>query len=250
VNLDHLVGEVVATLPDVAVHRKSARSASALHVYADPERVREALALLLTAAAGAGGESLAVDLVGEGTNAGLSVAVSDAWTRGGWFELAAFASRRLLGEDSGTLRVEHLNEQGVVTLLLPTSDAPAAVTADRVLLVDDDASVRDLLRATLPVGEGFELVEAHDGSAALKAVEAAAPDLILLDWSMPGLSGADVLERLRAAGHRVPVVVLTARAEPSRRQLADELGADSFLTKPFSPLELLEVVERLHGRPA
>ena len=249
-SLDLFIGEVVATLPGVPVRREDAGSARTLHVYADPERVRDVLALLLTAAAGAGGESIAVDLVAEGGHGGISVAAADSWTRSGWFEFAAFASRRLLGEDGGRLRVEHLNEQGVVTLLLPASDAAAKAPGVSVLLVDDDASVRDLLRATLPVEERFELVEAHNGAAALKAVEARAPDLILLDWSMPGLSGADVLERLRAGGYEGPVVVLTAGAEPSRRRQAEKLRADAFLTKPFSPLELLEVVERLLGRPA
>jgi CheY-like chemotaxis protein len=250
VNLDVFIGEVVATLPGVPVGREDAGSARTPHVYADPERVRDVLAVLLTAAAGAGGQSIAVDLVAEGGHAGISVAAADPWTRSGWFEFAAFASRRLLREDGGTLRVEHVNEQGVVTLLLPASDVATKAPGVSVLLVDDDESVRDLLRATLPVGEGFELVEAHDGAAALKAVEANAPDLILLDWSMPGLSGADVLERLRAGSYEGPVVVLTAGAEPSRRRQAETLGADAFLTKPFSPLELLEVVERLLGRPA
>jgi CheY-like chemotaxis protein len=250
VSLDHFLGEVVATLPGVPIRREDARSAGTLHVYADPERIRDVLAVLLTAAAGAGSESIAVKLVAEGGHAGISVAAADRWTRSGWFEFAAFAGRRLLGEDGGTLRVEHLDEQGVVTLLLPASDAATKAPGVSVLLVDDDATVRDLLRATLPAGEGFELVEAHDGAAALKAVAAGAPDLILLDWSMPGLSGGDVLERLRAGGYKGPVVVLTAGAEPSRRRQAEQLGADAFLTKPFSPLELLEVVERLLGRPA
>jgi CheY-like chemotaxis protein len=248
VNLDLLVGEIVATLPAVPVRREGGRSRGALHVFADPARVSDVLAVLLTAAAGASGESIGVGIVVEGGFAGISVAAPDAWTRGGWFELAAFASRRLLGEDGGIMRIEHQNDRGLVTLLLPTADAPAKGPGVTVLLVDDDASLRDLLRATLPVGEGFELIEAYDGAAALEAVNGQAPDLIVLDWSMPGLSGADVLERLRAGGYEAPVVVLTAETDASSRRRAEELGADAFLTKPFSPLELLGLVEQLLER--
>lgn len=118
----------------------------------------------------------------------------------------------------------------------------------RILLVDDDSSVRRLLRATLPA-EGFDVVEAAGGEEALALAAEAAPDLVLLDWAMPGLSGGDVLRRLKSEHRGVPVIILTAKHEPSYRAEAESLGADTFLTKPFSPLELLATVERLLERP-
>lgn len=120
----------------------------------------------------------------------------------------------------------------------------------RILIVDDDEAVRSLLRLTLPK-EGFELVEASDGAEALASVAERVPDLILLDWRMPGRSGGEVLLELRQRHSELPVIVLTAEKRSFPRSLAEALKADAFLTKPFSPLELLGEVERLlPERPA
>jgi DNA-binding response OmpR family regulator len=114
------------------------------------------------------------------------------------------------------------------------------------MIVDDDESVRALLRMTLPA-EGFDVVEATGGDEALGSVRDQKPDLVLLDWKMPGQPGSHVLDELKRLDPSLPVIVLTAEIQPHHRALADSLGADAFLTKPFSPLELLETVERLLG---
>ena len=119
----------------------------------------------------------------------------------------------------------------------------------RVMIVDDDASVRSLLRLTLPA-EGFEILEAADGADAISLLACETPDLVLLDWQMPGASGAEVLGTLRRRLPDVSVIVLTASIERAERDRAAALGADAFLTKPFSPLELLSEIERLLGDAA
>jgi CheY-like chemotaxis protein len=118
------------------------------------------------------------------------------------------------------------------------------VTVRRVLIVDDDPSVRNLLRMTLPV-DGFEIVEAENGEEALSLIEGAVPDLVLLDWAMPGLSGGDVLAELKRRRPELPVIILTAEADPRFRAVSESLGVEAYLTKPFSPLQLLSEVERL-----
>jgi DNA-binding response OmpR family regulator len=97
---------------------------------------------------------------------------------------------------------------------------------------------------TLP-DEGFDLVEAQDGDQALQLTDGRAPALVLLDWRMPGFSGAEVLPELKRRHPGTPVIVLTAEPETQHRQTAESLGADVFMTKPFSPLQLLATVERL-----
>jgi CheY-like chemotaxis protein len=118
------------------------------------------------------------------------------------------------------------------------------VTQPFVLIVDDDNVIRSLLRSTLP-DEGYELVEAENGNQALQISEARRPALVLLDWRMPGLSGADVLAGLKQRHPDVPVIVLTAEPHAKVRTQAESLGADVFMTKPFSPLQLLDSVEEL-----
>ena len=112
------------------------------------------------------------------------------------------------------------------------------------LIVDDDEVIRSLLLMTLPE-EGFDLVEAQDGDQALQLTEGRAPALVLLDWKMPGFSGAEVLPELKRRHPDTPVIVLTADPGLQLRQTAESLGADVFMTKPFSPLQLLATVERL-----
>jgi len=114
------------------------------------------------------------------------------------------------------------------------------------LIVDDDESVRSLLRMTLPE-DGYEIDEATDGEQALALVEERVPDLVLLDWKMPGRHGSLVLDELKSRHPELPVIVLTAEIAEHHRDLAESLKVDVFLTKPFSPLELLETIERLVG---
>jgi DNA-binding response OmpR family regulator len=112
-----------------------------------------------------------------------------------------------------------------------------------VLLVDDDASIRRTLTVGLDL-EGFSVVPASGGRAALEAVATMEPDAMLLDMTMPDLDGLEVLKRLRAAGHDVPVCVLSARDDVDDRILGLQAGADDYVVKPFA---LEEVVARLHA---
>ncbi len=112
------------------------------------------------------------------------------------------------------------------------------------MLVDDDATLRTLLRVTLP-SDGFEVVEAADGAEALQLLDERPPDLVVLDWNMPERSGAEVLAELKRRDALVPVIVLTAERDKRPRAVARMLGADEFLTKPFSPLRLLDAIDRL-----
>ena len=121
-----------------------------------------------------------------------------------------------------------------------------------VLIVDDDPFIRKLIATTLEDVAEFELVEAADG---LEAVEAAArerPELVFLDIEMPRLDGLEACRRLRAAPQtaRATIVILTAAAGDAAERDAEMVGAHLFLTKPFSPLELLNLVHGLGARGA
>jgi two-component system phosphate regulon response regulator PhoB len=110
----------------------------------------------------------------------------------------------------------------------------------RVLVVEDDRNLLELIRYNLEAAD-FEIVPCTDGEEALLLVEEHVPDLILLDWMLPGLPGIEVCRRVRRmpqAGN-VPVVMLTARVEEADRLRGFETGADDYLTKPFSPKELV-----------
>lgn len=114
--------------------------------------------------------------------------------------------------------------------------------ARRILVVEDD----ELLRRSLAVAlgrDGFDVLEAADGQAALTAVEAQAVDLIVLDLMLPGLDGFEVCRRVRRVSD-VPIFVLSARGDEVDKVAALELGADGYLTKPFS---LRELLARLHA---
>jgi DNA-binding response OmpR family regulator len=118
------------------------------------------------------------------------------------------------------------------------------MTKRDLLIVDDDEAIRSLLRLTLSPSE-FEVSEAQDGTAALEAVARTELALVILDWHLPGASGSEVLAELQRSQPGAPVIVLTVDSREEERELASSLGAAAFLTKPFSPLELLETVERL-----
>jgi DNA-binding response OmpR family regulator len=102
--------------------------------------------------------------------------------------------------------------------------------------VDDSAEARQAARRALE-GDGFSVVEASDGHAALVALAADSPDLVLLDLTMPAMSGLEVLTQVRRES-TVPVIVLSGRAEETERVLALELGADDYVVKPFLVREL------------
>ncbi len=108
----------------------------------------------------------------------------------------------------------------------------------RVLLIDDDVRLAELLDGYL-APQGVALVHAGGGQAGLAALAAGGFDAVLLDVMMPGMDGLAVLRRLRDAGHRIPVLMLTARGDEADRVVGLELGADDYVAKPFSPRELL-----------
>ena len=108
--------------------------------------------------------------------------------------------------------------------------------AGRVLVVDDDETVRDVVRRYLEVA-GFTVEMAGDGTEGLAKFAAAEPDLVVLDVMMPGLNGLEVCRRLRLVS-QVPIVMLTALGEEENRIAGLQLGADDYVTKPFSPKEL------------
>ncbi len=118
-----------------------------------------------------------------------------------------------------------------------------------VLVVDDDLRLQNMLRRTLSY-EGFQVLTAADGNAALAEVQAHRPDVVVLDWLMPGLDGIGVLKRMRAAHDRTLILMLTARDAVEDRVEGLESGADDYLVKPFAPSELLARVHALLRRPA
>jgi DNA-binding response OmpR family regulator len=118
----------------------------------------------------------------------------------------------------------------------------------RVLVVDDSDVIRELIKVNLEL-EGFDVVAADDGEAALALVDQVRPDVITLDVVMPRLGGFETVERLRAdaATAHIPVVIVTGRAQAADLARGSALGVDAYLTKPFEPAELVAVVNRLAG---
>ncbi len=114
---------------------------------------------------------------------------------------------------------------------------------DKILVVDDDARIRDLLRRYL-TQEGFEIMIAEDGKALNRILLRETVDLIVLDLMMPGEDGLSICRRLRANGDRTPIIMLTAKSEDVDRIVGLEVGADDYLGKPFNPRELLA---RIHA---
>ena len=116
-----------------------------------------------------------------------------------------------------------------------------------VLIVDDDPFIRKLVSTTLEDVAGFEPAEAPDGNEALVRARAEPPAIVFLDIDMPGIDGYEVCRRLRADPEmaQTTIVMLTAAAGEEAERKAEDAGADLYLTKPFSPLELLRLVHDL-----
>ncbi len=108
----------------------------------------------------------------------------------------------------------------------------------RVLIVEDEKSIVDIIRFNLD-REGYATLEAYDGEAGLALARTEKPDLILLDVMLPKMIGFDVCRALREDGDNVPIIILTAREEEEDKVLGLELGADDYITKPFSMRELI-----------
>ena len=122
-----------------------------------------------------------------------------------------------------------------------------------ILIVEDEAAISTLLAYNLEK-EGFTVSVAEDGERAMEALDEEAPDLVLLDWMLPHLSGIEICRRIRQSPsiRDLPVILLTARGEETDRIRGLETGADDYVTKPFSPAELVARVRALlrRARPA
>lgn len=123
----------------------------------------------------------------------------------------------------------------------------ASNSGARLLVVDDDSEVREALSRALKL-EGFAVTLAADGAAALEAVRQSTPDALILDVAMPGIDGLAVARALRAAEDRTPILMLTARDAIADRVFGLNAGADDYLVKPFSLLELAARLRALTRR--
>jgi DNA-binding response OmpR family regulator len=123
------------------------------------------------------------------------------------------------------------------------------MTEAMILVVEDEQSIASLVTLYL-TNEGFRVSQIADGALALDAVERVKPDLVILDVMLPGMDGVEICRRLRAAGDGLPIVMLTARDAEVDRILGLELGADDYITKPFSPRELVARVKAVLRRTA
>jgi len=120
-----------------------------------------------------------------------------------------------------------------------------------ILIVEDEPAIQELLSATL-TRAGHQVIRADDGESAQRLLREALPDLVLLDWMLPGMSGMDIARRLRAEERTraIPIIMLTARGEEQDKVAGLEVGADDYVTKPFSPRELVARIKAVLRRRA
>lgn len=123
------------------------------------------------------------------------------------------------------------------------------MTGKRILLVEDEAAIREMTAMALERA-GYVVEEAEDAQAAERAVTDSLPDLILMDWMLPGSSGVELSRRFRRDEYtrEVPIIMLTARSEEDDRIRGLESGADDYVTKPFSPRELIARIKAVMRR--
>ncbi|HYL46340.1 MAG TPA: response regulator transcription factor [Candidatus Limnocylindrales bacterium] len=119
----------------------------------------------------------------------------------------------------------------------------------RILIIEDDRDIIELVRYNL-VNEGFQVTAASDGSSGLASIKKSPPDILLLDLMLPRISGLEICKEIRrdSALNRLPILMLTARGEEADRVVGLEMGADDYVTKPFSPRELVARVRALLRR--
>ncbi|HDP90145.1 MAG TPA: phosphate regulon transcriptional regulatory protein PhoB [Thioalkalivibrio sp.] len=123
------------------------------------------------------------------------------------------------------------------------------MSGKKILLVEDEQAIRDMVGFALSRA-GFELIEAEDARQAQERLEEGLPDLVLLDWMLPGMSGIDLARRMKRDDYtrEVPIIMLTARGEEDDRIGGLEAGADDYVTKPFSPRELVARIKAVLRR--
>lgn len=140
-----------------------------------------------------------------------------------------------------------------MTRTVPAWAAPAAewtgIMSAQILVVENDLAIQELIRLNLGLA-GHAVRSAADAESALLMIAEAAPDLVLLDWTLPGQSGIALIRRLRsgAATRDLPIIMVTARDGEQDKILALESGADDYITKPFSPREMLARIQALLRR--
>lgn len=119
----------------------------------------------------------------------------------------------------------------------------------KILLIEDDPSLTELIKYNLEQ-EGYDVTVEMDGEEGLLSVQTIAPDLILLDWMLPNLSGIEICRRIRREKltRNIPVIMLTARSEENDRIRGLDTGADDYITKPFSPKELIARIKAMFRR--
>ena len=122
-----------------------------------------------------------------------------------------------------------------------------------ILIADDEPNQLELMDFNL-TNAGFSIIKARNGKEAIELIENHSPDLIILDWMMPKMSGIDVCRTLRSRSEtkQIPIIILSARSEDSDKSLGLDTGADDYISKPFSPKELISRVKALlrRARPA
>lgn len=129
-----------------------------------------------------------------------------------------------------------------------TTYAPHAPVRPLVLVADDDEDTRLLFRTVLEV-RGYRVIEAADGEETVRTAESACPDLILMDGSLPRLSGVDATRRIRGSAHigHVPIVFISGHTGANFLALAREAGCDEYLVKPFALGQLEDLLEKYRG---
>jgi two-component system chemotaxis response regulator CheY len=136
---------------------------------------------------------------------------------------------------------------------LPTKDLQSRIEALKVLVVDDDLTTRKVVRTMLLAIGVRTLLEASDGVTGLDSIRTDAPDLVIVDWQMPQIDGAEFVRRVRSPGAfprpDVPIVMLTGHSERWRVEEAARLGAHQFLLKPISTKALRDCVVAILGNP-
>ncbi len=121
------------------------------------------------------------------------------------------------------------------------------MTKSKILIVDDNEKIVDVVQAYLKK-DGYRVLTAYDGLQALELARHQQPDLMVLDLLLPGMDGLDVCRVLRAEGNKVPIIMLTAKTTEVDKVIGLELGADDYVTKPFSPRELVARVRAVLRR--
>ena len=169
-----------------------------------------------------------------GTGIGLSVAKRAAMIHGGYVWVTS-------DEDEGT------TFYAAIPAPVQKRKCSMNQSAIRVLIVDDEPAIRSALRPPL-VELGFQVAEASRGEEALQLLHSGTIDVVLLDINMPGIGGIETLRRIRAFAPRLPVLMVTVRDGEEEKVEALELGADDYVTKPFSMRELIARIRTAHRR--